>query len=146
MSNYFKHKMRSKSPVEIAGWVILGIIAAIGLATLFGFIIMWLWNALMPEIFGLIQINYWQAVGLFILAKIIFGGFGSGDSSSKGPSGKRKRNKSCDEKPKKDFSKWEFYDKFWEEEGDKAYQAYLNRQNQTETDAEIIIDENNEES
>ena len=31
----------------------------------------WLWNSLMPEIFGLPQIGYWQAVGLMLLAGIL---------------------------------------------------------------------------
>ena len=78
MTNFFKHKMRRKSAGEIAGWVILGIIAVIGLAILFGFIIMWLWNWLMPSLFGIAAITYWQAVGIFILAKILFGGCGGG--------------------------------------------------------------------
>ena len=47
--------------------------AFIGLA---GFVVMELWNWLMPEIFGLGMINFWQALGLIILSKIFFGGFG----------------------------------------------------------------------
>ncbi|MBK8925971.1 MAG: hypothetical protein IPM74_08715 [Crocinitomicaceae bacterium] len=38
------------------------------------FIVMWLWNWLMPELFGLVVINFWQALGLLILSKILFGG------------------------------------------------------------------------
>jgi hypothetical protein len=43
-------------------------------AFLFGYI-MHLWNWLMPGIFGLHVITYWQAMGLFLLSKILFGGF-----------------------------------------------------------------------
>lgn len=39
---------------------------------LFPLILMLLWNALMPEIFGLISINYWQAFGLNIISWILF--------------------------------------------------------------------------
>ena len=39
-------------------------------------IAMLLWNFLIPEIFGLITINFWQAAGLLVLARILFGGFG----------------------------------------------------------------------
>lgn len=42
----------------------------------FSAIVMLLWNWLMPVIFGLDAINFWQALGLFILARILFGGFG----------------------------------------------------------------------
>lgn len=48
----------------------LFILAAIGLA------VMLLWNWLMPAIFGLITINYLQALGLIILSRILLGGFG----------------------------------------------------------------------
>ena len=36
----------------------------------------YLWNWLMPEIFGLHAITYWQAVGLIGLTWLLFGGFG----------------------------------------------------------------------
>ena len=40
--------MRDKSLGEIVDWVVLGILCIGGLAILFGLIIMWLWNCLMP--------------------------------------------------------------------------------------------------
>ncbi|MFT5780334.1 MAG: hypothetical protein ACI837_003296 [Crocinitomicaceae bacterium] len=122
MTNYFKHKMRGKNPAMIAGLIVLAVIGIAGLAILFGFIIMWLWNGLMPELFGLTTISYWQGIGLFILAKILLGGFGGKNSSSS-----KNSNSSCDKNSKKksDFSKWEHYDKFWKEKGDQAYQEYV---------------------
>lgn len=33
---------------------------------------MWLWNWLMPIIFGLIKINFWQALGINLLCGILF--------------------------------------------------------------------------
>ena len=44
-------------------------------ATVFSFAVMWLWNWLMPAIFGLHAISFWQALGLLVLSKILFGGF-----------------------------------------------------------------------
>ncbi|MGN6638669.1 MAG: hypothetical protein ACTHJ8_07135 [Mucilaginibacter sp.] len=41
------------------------------------FVVMLLWNALMPAIFHLGVITFWQAAGLLILCKILFG-FGKG--------------------------------------------------------------------
>lgn len=41
-------------------------------------IVMLLWNWLMPAIFGLTVISFWQALGIFVLARILFGGFGFG--------------------------------------------------------------------
>lgn len=39
----------------------------------FSFITMLLWNSLLPEIFHLPQITFWQAVGLLILSRLLFG-------------------------------------------------------------------------
>jgi hypothetical protein len=44
-------------------------------SVVFGFVIKYLWNWLMPGVFGLHTITYWQAVGLFVLSKILLGGF-----------------------------------------------------------------------
>jgi hypothetical protein len=44
-------------------------------ATGFCFAVMMLWNRLMPAIFGLHAISFWQALGLLVLSKILFGGF-----------------------------------------------------------------------
>ncbi len=53
--------------------IILGMIGVgVGLAFLFGFIVMLLWNWLMPDIFGLPTISYWQAWGLVLLSHILF--------------------------------------------------------------------------
>lgn len=124
MKNYFKHKMRGKHPMAIAAMIVFGIIAIVGLAILFGFIIMWLWNWLMPMIFGLPTLTYWQAVGLFILLKILIGGCGGKGHHSKHHYDSEHR---CHDgkKHRKDFSKWSHYDKFWEEEGENAYQKYI---------------------
>lgn len=43
--------------------------------TIFGFVVMGLWNVLMPGIFGVRAISFWQALGLLVLCKILFGGF-----------------------------------------------------------------------
>lgn len=51
--------------------------ALVGGAVL-GFVLAALWNALMPELFGLPTIGFWQALGLFLLGRILFGSFGGG--------------------------------------------------------------------
>lgn len=42
---------------------------------------MHLWNILLPEILNVGSINFWQAMGIFILCKILFG-FGKGGKMS----------------------------------------------------------------
>lgn len=36
---------------------------------------MWLWNSILPDIVGIKTITYWQAMGILVLSKILFGGF-----------------------------------------------------------------------
>ena len=41
-----------------------------------GVVIMLLWNWLVPQLFNGAEIGFWQALGLFLLARILFGGWG----------------------------------------------------------------------
>lgn len=71
--------MRTKNMKE--RWVKKGVkIALIGVVAVavFGFVVMSLWNWLAPAVFGLSAITFWQALGLLILSKILFGGFRGG--------------------------------------------------------------------
>ena len=43
-----------------------------------GTIVMLLWNSLVPPIVGARAITFWQALGLLVLCRILFGGFGFG--------------------------------------------------------------------
>jgi hypothetical protein len=58
--------------LRILAWVALGLLAVL----LFGLVTMSLWNWLVPVVFNGPVINFWQALGLFLLAKILFGGWG----------------------------------------------------------------------
>ena len=135
MEDYVKHQVRNKTEkfVKKAFKILFFILAAIVFILLFAYVFMKLWNWLVPEIFGLGIITYWQALGLLVLAKIIFGGFEG--KSKKGP---KKRNgetfegrlrRRCND----DYSKWKLYDQFWKEEGEEAFDAYVNRLQQENT-------------
>jgi hypothetical protein len=59
-------------------WVLRGIkfaLFALIFVIVFSVVVMRLWNWLIPPVFGWHVINFWQAVGLFVLSKILFGGF-----------------------------------------------------------------------
>ncbi|MGE0814023.1 MAG: hypothetical protein AB7O28_18565 [Vicinamibacterales bacterium] len=48
-----------------------------------GWVVMLLWNWLLPPLFGVSAVTFWQALGLLALCRILFGGFsarGSGGS------------------------------------------------------------------
>jgi len=46
--------------------------------TLGGEVVMHLWNWLVPALFGWRQITFWQALGLLVLSRILFGNLGGG--------------------------------------------------------------------
>jgi hypothetical protein len=52
------------------------VVFAVLACTVFGFAVMNLWNWLTPPLFGWHTIGFWQAVGLLILTRILFGGRG----------------------------------------------------------------------
>ncbi len=59
-------------------WFLIPIFVIAGIF-LFGAVVMYLWNAVMPEVFtSLHTITYCQAIGLLILSKILFGSFKKG--------------------------------------------------------------------
>ena len=59
--------------------VIIAILAFGGMlmlaALLVGLPIMWLWNAILPDLLGVSTVSFWQACGLFILIGILFRDF-----------------------------------------------------------------------
>ena len=56
---------------------------------LFIYLVMRLWNWLVPDLFGLHPVTYWQMVGILVLSKILFGGFPCGSSGPSLSSGRR---------------------------------------------------------
>jgi len=128
-SNNMRHKA-----FRIVSHVLVGIAFAVVFALAFSIIVQFVWNRLMPAIFGLGEITYWQAFGIIILAKLLFGGFGSrrpdhlqkdssaysywhrpfGESDEQGPPGRFDRD-------------WKTYNQYWKEEGEAAFSAYMER-------------------
>jgi len=68
---------------RIALMVAAGLILVPAFFTLFGAVTMWLWNWLMPTIFKLPTIGFWQAIGLVVLSHILFKGNQFGKSGKK---------------------------------------------------------------
>jgi hypothetical protein len=66
-----------KRLILIAPLAILGVAVFIAIG---GFLVMLLWNWLMPGLFHCPPLGFWQAVGLLALCRILFGrsGFGRG--------------------------------------------------------------------
>jgi hypothetical protein len=60
--------------------VVLGPIFLVAFAAFAGWIVMQLWNWLLPPLFGWREITMWQGAGLLVLCRILFGGWGGGGS------------------------------------------------------------------
>lgn len=76
-------------------------------------IVMWLWNALLPELLGAKSISYWQAMGILVLSKILFGGF---------------HGKGCKQHHKMEYlNRHEALGEWSDEEREKLREAWRNR-------------------
>jgi hypothetical protein len=62
-----------KRVIFIAPLAILGLLVFIAIG---GEIVLHLWNWLLPPLFGWRQVTFWQALGLLLLCRILFGGLG----------------------------------------------------------------------
>jgi hypothetical protein len=72
---------RRRRLLYIAPLAILGMALFIAIG---GEIVRQLWNWLLPALFGLPQVTFWQALGLLILCRVLFGGFGGHGSARSG--------------------------------------------------------------
>ena len=99
MGNDWWNENRGKwycNPAAIVAMVLGGLALAAFFAFLFGWFVMLLWNWLMPAIFGLPAITYWQGWGLVLLSHILItGGWGSGGHGPGRHHGKRKNHRWC---------------------------------------------------
>jgi len=50
---------------------------------IFGYVVMSLWNGILSPVLGVQTLSFWQALGILILSKILFGGFRGGHSHHK---------------------------------------------------------------
>jgi Ca2+/H+ antiporter, TMEM165/GDT1 family len=80
----------------------------------FGFVVMGLWNNILVAVTGVKAITFLQALGILLLSKILFGGFGGGGKGWRGsPAWKEKMKQ-----------RW---DKMTPEERDKFKAEWKNR-------------------
>jgi len=114
---------RGAKVLRIIGMAFMGVVFAAGFALVFGLLVMWLWNWLMPALFGLREITYWQAFGVLLLAKIFFGGFGS-----------HKREPSDHWRDRKAVGDRKQFRQFWKDEGEAKYQEYIRRKEEEKED------------
>ena len=87
MDAWWEERNIPQKVLTVIGFIILGV----GLLFLFGWVVMLLWNWLMPEIFGLKTLTYWKAWGVLVLSCLLFGRIGGG--GGKGSSDRKRKRK-----------------------------------------------------
>lgn len=120
---------------KITGWVVSGMALACLLALIFGFLVRWLWGVTLTPLFHIPQPTYWQAVGLVILAKLLFGGIGHHHKDSEHSFRHKKWHRHFDGNmgasrgffdPKaSDIRDGRSYQEFWDKEGRQAFEDFL---------------------
>ena len=59
-------------PIKVVSMIALFIVIVVAASAL----VMFLWNSILTEVTNVKPLSFWQALGLLLLAKILFGGFG----------------------------------------------------------------------
>jgi hypothetical protein len=112
-----------------ARFIFIPIMAAAFLS-LVGLVVMLLWNNLLPQIIHVEAINFWQATGIFILCKLLFGfgrmgGFGRDKMQFKNRMAERVQNMTPEERER-------FKDKI----GNRMFDCFEKRKRGDETSQE----------
>lgn len=123
--------------LRFIGFIILGALGAAAFAFIFGYLIMLLWNWLMPMLFGLTTITFWQAVGIAFLARLIFGGGKHSHNHDRERPSRDKAKREFMRHWKREHDKeyrrknwcgdWRYFDDYWQEEGENAYNEFIER-------------------
>lgn len=126
------------------GMGIVGILTAGIFAFLFGFFVMKLWNWLVPSLFQLRMINFWEGFGLVLLARLIFGSICHGHEYSHHKHFTRRwewrmhwdDSDGEEWKIKGGWRNWRYYDEWWRKEGKSRFEQYLETRDNKQTDSE----------
>lgn len=121
----------------IMGRVIRGIVIALAFGLIFGIFVRLLWNWLMPGLFGLREINFGQAVGMIILARLLFGARGMHrmrpEFSGRWHGHRNWGWGSCskEDAANGEIKDWRDYDAWWQTEGREAFKKYIDPHGQS---------------
>lgn len=112
--------------------LVFGIVAIL----VFGLVVMSLWNAILPAVLGVKAISFMQALGILLLSKILFGGFGGGRHRG----GWRNNGKWMEMKDKFAGMTPEEREKFKAEWKNKCGHRWTMRQTPTDTAADMAAE------
>jgi len=124
--------------MRFCGMMFVRLFFIVVFALVLAIVVMWLWNWLMPGLFGVGAITYWQAFGLMILARLVLGTLGIGlgrfrwhDRRHWGDHFAHHGRMCGDMGRSMDVNNtmnwWHNYKQFWRDEGKAAFDAYMKR-------------------
>jgi len=98
--------------------ILKGIVIGALAVSVFSYVVMLLWNNVLAAVTGVLPVNFWQAMGILVLSKILFGGFrgGGGGFRGRGPWNPEMREKwqNMSEEDRKNFKQeWRNRCKTW---------------------------------
>ena len=96
---------------HIAAHIGMAVVFGSALVLIFGCVVMYLWNAVMPLLFAAGHLTFFRAIGLLLLARILVGGFHRGGFGGHrrhfGPHAARRQ-----------------YEDWWREVGEQSYRDF----------------------
>lgn len=118
------------TPLGILRRVVGGLLIATLVATIFGFVVQFLWNALMPGLFHLPMLTWLQSIGLVLLSRLLVGHVGP---HHRGGAPWSRPNRGDNPWKRGPFGAWhdrhQFKDWF-DAEGREAFQAWRTKEEQ----------------
>ena len=120
MNNCPRFARHIPRPLRVIGAILIGIVLICAFALAAGVLVKALWNWLMPPLFGLGTITFWQGFGIMVLAQLLFGGHIS--------------RKGDDSHDKRHYRKWNnhepvpegpLFDEWWQKEGRDAFETHI---------------------
>jgi hypothetical protein len=87
-------------------WIFVAIPGILLFSFIGGEVVKLLWNWLLPPIFGFRQITFWQAFGILLLCRILFGGVGGRGFGSSNVRG-RMRERMAERLGERTAERWE---------------------------------------
>ena len=139
----YSENPKLRTAQKVVFWAVIGLAGVTAFGLLFGLVVQFLWNATLVPLFEVSAISFWQAVGVFILAKIVFG-FGGTSSSATKSKKEEKREQENEEVSEgaedlveesldlAEIGGNETFRTYWEEEGREAYEAFQLRKGDAE--------------
>ena len=116
-------KTRCGKILHCGAHAVLAVVVVAAVATIFGWVVMTAWNAVIPAVFNLPQLAFWQAVGLLVLGRVLVGRFHHGHGGCKSRRfGRHFHRPEADTPPEGGaFAQW------WWEEGETAFRSFQAR-------------------